>query len=77
MLPRNNPTAIELAFGNLPVSALGSPLGKRVFSALERCEQQRGKGHRNGRSWSSNLSYKTFRQLVAKGVMREANERRE
>lgn len=65
---RNQETATELAFQRLPVSALDTPLGKRIFAALHRRAQAHMKGPKQ-RGWETNLSYRTYRQLAAKGVV--------
>lgn len=61
-------TAMELAFQRLPVSALSTKLGNTIFDCLIR----RAKGHKkahHARGWSTNLSYRTYRSLAAKGVL--------
>lgn len=65
---RNQETSMELAFQRLPVSALDTPLGKRIFTALHRQASAHMKAPKR-RDWDTNLSYRTYRQLAAKGVV--------
>lgn len=68
----NNPTAMELAFGGcrIPKTLMAAPLVAVVVEALERRYKSRAR-HQRSPGWSCNLSYRTYRAMVSKGVLQQ------
>lgn len=60
-------TAMFEAFAKLPGSVLQTRLGHMIYKVASR-QAKRQYGQQD-RGWHANLSYRTYRELVAQGVM--------
>lgn len=60
-------TAMALAFSNARVAPTAAPLVSKVLASLDR--YAKGLKHKVSKPFTANLSYKTYRQLVNKGVL--------
>lgn len=68
----NHSTAVELAFtrARIPQALIRSPLVARIVDSLARSAHARKKAPKD-KGWSANLSYRTYRTLVSKGVLQQ------